>query len=154
MLIHSLQSLVIDTNIWIYLSTCGLVDTAFRLGSLHVPDLMRTKELLTELTWQDLKDKGAAFEELTSDSVRTLTEILDSTGRVSVCDVACLVLAEQMNIPLVTHDKRLLAVARKRNVLTHNFDALLELMVTAGIIDDSVRAAAIQTLVEHNMRLR
>jgi hypothetical protein len=27
--IHSLQSLVIDTNIWIYLSTCSLVDASF-----------------------------------------------------------------------------------------------------------------------------
>jgi len=152
--IRSSQSLVIDTNIWIYLSTCGLVDATFRLGSLHVPDLMRTKELLTQLTWQDLQDRGATFDELTPDCVRTLAEILGSTGRVSVCDAACLVLAEQMGVPLVTHDKKLLAVARKRNVLTHNFDALLELMVTAGIIHESVRAVAIQTLVEHDIRPR
>jgi predicted nucleic acid-binding protein len=149
---HSSQSLVIDTNIWIYLNTCGLVDAAFRLGSLHVPDLMRTKELLTELSWQDLQDKGARFEELTSDSVKTLAEILDTTRGVSLCDVACFVLAEQMHISLITHDKKLRTVARKRNVLTHNFDALLELMATAGIIDESVHTVAIQTLVEHNMR--
>jgi hypothetical protein len=55
--IHSSLSLVIDTNIWIYLSRCGLVDAAFRLGSLHVPDLMRTKEVITELSWQDLENR-------------------------------------------------------------------------------------------------
>jgi len=152
--IHSSQSLVIDTNIWIYLSTCGLVDAAFRLGSLHVPDLMRTKELITQLSWQDLQDKGATFEELTSDSVRTLIEILDITRGVSLCDVACLVLAEQMYISLITHDKKLLALARKRNVLTRNFDVLLDLMATAGIIDESVHTVAIQTLAEHDMRPR
>jgi hypothetical protein len=150
--IHSSQSLVIDTNIWIYLSTCGLVDTAFRLGSLHVPDLMHTKELLTQLTWQDLEDKGTAFEELTPDSVRTLAKLKDTSRGVSVCDVACLVLAEQMGVPLVTHDTKLYKLALKRHVLVYNYDALLELMETAGIIHESVHTVAIQTLVEHNMR--
>jgi hypothetical protein len=56
--IRSLQNLAIDTNIWIYLSICGLVDAVFRLGSLHVPDLIRTLEFIRELTWQDLQDKG------------------------------------------------------------------------------------------------
>jgi len=40
------------------LSICGLVDAVFRLGSLHVPDLIRTLEFIRELTWQDLQDKG------------------------------------------------------------------------------------------------
>jgi len=38
--IHSSLSLVIDSNIWIYLYYCGLVDAAFKLGSLHVSDLI------------------------------------------------------------------------------------------------------------------
>jgi hypothetical protein len=150
--IHSLQSLVVDTNIWIYLSTCGLVDAAFRVGSLHIPDLLRAGELLTELSWQDLQDKGAVFDELTPDGVETLAEVLGTTRGVSLCDVGCLVLAEQMSVPLVTHDKRLLTVAGRRNLPTCDFDALLELMVTEGIIDDPARAVAIRTLVEHGMR--
>jgi hypothetical protein len=57
-----------------------------------------------------------------------------------------------MHISLITHDKKLLALARKRNVLTRNFDALLDLMATAGIIDESVHTVAIQTLAEYDMR--
>ncbi len=77
--IHSSLSLVIDTNIWIYLYHCGLVDAAFELGSLHVPDLMLTNELLTELSWQDLQGKGATFDELTSDSICTVVGLKDTT---------------------------------------------------------------------------
>lgn len=152
--IHSSLSLVIDTNIWIYLYHSGLLDSAFRLGSLHVPDLMLTQELLTELSWQDLRDKGVAFDELTSDSMRSVVGLKDTTRGVSVCDVACLVLSEQMRIPLVTHDTDLYKLAVKRHASLYNYDALLDLMVAAGIIDRSVRTAAIRTLVEHNMRPR
>ncbi|MHB8107669.1 MAG: PIN domain-containing protein [Candidatus Cryosericum sp.] len=152
--IHSSLSLVIDTNIWIYLYHCGLVDAVFELGSLHVPDLMLTKELLTELSWQDLQGKGAAFDELTSDSMRTVVTLKDTTRGVSVCDVACLVLSEQMSIALVTHDKDLRKLAVKRHAPLQDFDGLLELMVTAGIINNSVRAAAIRTLIERHMRPR
>ena len=42
--IHPLQSLDIDTNIWIYLYYCGLVDAAFKLGSLHVLDPIQTRD--------------------------------------------------------------------------------------------------------------
>ncbi len=145
--IHSSLSLVIDSNIWIYLYYCGLVDAAFRLGSLHDPDLMLTNELLTQLSWQDLQDKGTTLDELTSDSMRTLAEIKATTRGVSVCDVACLVLSEQMGIPLATHDIDLHKLAQTRNVPCYNFDAFLNLMVTVGIINSKSRQAAIDTLV-------
>lgn len=150
--IHSLQSLVIDTNIWIYLSTCGLVDAAFRLGSLHVPDLMLTKELLTELSWQDLRGKGATFDELSPDSMRTVVEIKDAVRGVSVCDVACLVLSEKMCVPLVTHDTDLYRLAVKRHASVCNYDAFLELMVQAAIIDERLRQTAFETLITLHMR--
>jgi len=150
--IHSSLSLVIDTNIWIYLYYCRLVDAVFKLGSLHVPDLMLTREPLTELSWKDLQDMGVILDELPSDSMRIVLQIAETRRDVSVCDVACLVLSEQLHVPLVTNDKDLRKLGVNRHALLHDFDALLDLMVTAGIIDDSVRAAAIQTLVEHNMR--
>jgi hypothetical protein len=152
--ICSSLNLVIDSNIWIYLYYCGLVNAAFQLGSLHAPDVMRTEEPITETTWDDLEDQGLVLDELTSDDVRVAVVILDNNRRLSFCDAACLVLAEKNGISLVTHDKKLLGVARKRNVPTHNFDALLELMVTAGIISSTVRTVAIQTLVERSMRPR
>jgi hypothetical protein len=150
--IRSSQSLVIDANIWIYLSWCGLVDAAFRLGSLHVPDLMRTKEPITELTWQDLQDRGTTFDELTPDSVRTLAEIKDTSRGVSVCDVACLVLAEQISVPLVTHDTDLYKLALRRHVPLYNYYALLELMIEEAIIDKHDQQMAFGTLIAHGMR--
>jgi predicted nucleic acid-binding protein len=150
--IHSSLSLVVDSNIWIYLYYCGLVDAAFKLGSLHVPDLMLTKELLTELSWQDLQGKGVTFDELTSDSMRTVVALKDTTRGVSVCDVACLVLSEQIGIPLATHDTDLYKLARARSVPCYNFDAFLELMVEAAIMDECARQAAFETLVARHMR--
>jgi hypothetical protein len=152
--IHSSLSLVIDSNIWIYLIDCGLLDAAFGLGTLHVPDLMLMKEPLTELSWHEVQAMGATFDELSSESVATLGEILDATGGVSVCDVACLVLAEQLRIPLVTHDKKLLAVARKRDMHTYNYDAFLELMVQANIIGERDRQTAFDALVRVDERPR
>lgn len=150
--IHSSLSLVIDSNIWIYLYYCGLVDTAFKLGSLHVPDLMLTKELLTQLSWQDLQDKGATLDELTSDSMWTLAKLKDTSRGVSVCDVACLVLSEQMCVPLVTNDKDLYKLALSRHVPLYNFDAFLDLMVIVGIIDSEARQTAFETLVRVSER--
>jgi len=109
---------------------------------------------LSNYTTLFVAPKGTEFDELTSDSVKTLGDILNSTRSVSICDVACLVLAEQMNAPLVTHDKRLLAVVRTRNVHTHDFDALLDLMVTAGIIESEARQTAFETLVRISERPR
>ena len=152
MSIHSSLSLVIDTNIWIYLYHCGLVDAAFELGSLHIPDLMLTKELITELSWQDLQDKGATFHELTSDSMQTVAVLKDTTRGISICDVACLVLSEQMRIPLVTHDTNLHKLAVKRHIRVYNYDAFLELMVQTAIIDEHVRQTAFETLIALHMR--
>ena len=104
------------------------------------------------MSWHELQDKGTILDELTSDSMRIVMQIAGVWRDVSVCDVACLVLSEQLDVPLVTNDKDLRKLGVNRHALLHDFDTLLDLMVTAGIIDDSVRAAAIQTLVEHNMR--
>jgi len=152
--IHSSLSLVIDSNIWIYLYYCGLVDAALGLGSLHAPDLMRAAEPITELTWQDLEDKGAILDELAPDDVRALIEILNSNRGISFCDAACLVLAEKMDIPLVSHDNRLLKLARQRNVRTYNYDALLDVMVAEGIIESEAQQTAYETLVRIGERPR
>jgi hypothetical protein len=152
--IHSSQNLVIDSNIWIYLINCGLLDAAFRLGTLHVPDLMCMAEPLTEISWDDLQGKGVTFDELSSGSMRTLAEVKEATRGVSVCDVACLVLSEQMQIPLVTHDTDLYKLAVKRHVPVHNYDAFLELMVKEGIIDRDTQKTACETLVRPSRRPR
>jgi hypothetical protein len=151
---HSSLSLVIDSNIWIYLYHCGLVDAAFCLGSLHAPDLMRMAEPLTEITWDDLKNQGAILDELAPNDVRALLAILASYRGLSYGDAACLVLAEKYGIPLVSHDNKLLNVARKRNVPAYNYDALLDLMVTEGIIKSEAPQAAIETLVRIGERPR
>jgi hypothetical protein len=112
-----------------------------------VPDLMFTTELLTEVAWHDVQTMGTIFDELNSESMTILAKILSPTGGVSVPDVACLVLAEQLKISLATHDKKLLTVARKRNVRTYNYDALLELMVQESIIDRVTQQAASEIFV-------
>lgn len=150
--IHSSLSLVIDSNIWIYLYHCGLVDAALGLGSLHVPDVMRVVEPITETTWDDLEHRGAIVDELTSDDVRTAIDILDTNRGISFCDAACLTLAKKKGMPLVTHDKRLLNVGRKEGVPTYNFDAFLDLMVKAGIIERAARRTALETLVRVHER--
>lgn len=151
--IHSSLSLVIDSNIWIYLYYSGLLDAAFRLGSLHDPDLMLTKEPLTELSWQDLQDKGVILDELPSDSMRIVMQIAGDRRNVSVCDVACLVLSEQLHVPLVTNDKKLRKLAVHRHALLHDFDALLDLMVAADIINGEARKVAFETLAMVHERL-
>lgn len=152
--IHSSLSLVIDLNIWIYLYHCGLVNAALDLGELHVPDLMRTKELLTELSWGDLERKGVLFDELDSDNMRTVAEIKGSTGGVSVYDVACVVLAENKQVPLATNDADLYKLALKRHVPVSNFDAFLELLVQANIIGERDRQMAFDALVRVGQRPR
>ena len=150
--IHSSLSLVIDTNIWIYLHYSDLVAEAFVLGSLHVPDLMLTKELLTEPTWDGLRDKGASFDELTSDNMRTVMQIKSMHKDVSVCDVACLILSERMQVPLVTNDKDLRKLASSRHARLHSFDDLLALMVRADIISMNRQQDAIGSLVAQGER--
>ncbi len=145
--IHSSLNLVIDSNIWIYLYDCRLVDAALGLGSLHVPDVMRVAEPITETTWDDLERRGAILDELTSDDVRTALDTLDNNRGISFCDAACLTLAKRKGMPLVTHDRRLLSVGRKEGVPTYNFDAFLDLMVKAGIIEREARRTALEALV-------
>ncbi|MFA4932141.1 MAG: PIN domain-containing protein [Caldisericia bacterium] len=145
--IHSSLNLVIDSNIWIYLADCSLIGAALDLGSLHAPDVMRMAEPITETTWDDLENQGAILDELTSDDVRAALEILDNNRGISFCDAACLVIAEKNAVPLVTHDKKLLNVARRRNIRTYDYDALLDLMVAKGIIESKTRQAAFETLV-------
>jgi len=152
--IHSSLSLVIDSNIWIYLADCSLIDAALGFGSLHAPDVMRVVEPITEATWDDLEHRGTVLDELTSDDVRTALDILDNNRGISFCDAACLTLAKKKGMPLVTHDKRLLNVARKEDVPTYNFDALLDLMVTADIIEGEARQIAFETLTRVHERPR
>ena len=149
---YSSLTLVVDTNIWIYLYYSDLVAEAFVLGRLHVPDLTLTMEPLTELTWDELRDKGVSFDGLASDDMRTVKQITSMHKDVSVCDVACLVLSERMQVPLVTDDKDLRRLASSRHARLHSFDDLLALMVGADIISRNRRQEAIESLVAQHQR--
>lgn len=96
--------LVSDTNIWIDLHRCGLLETVFQLPHQFVT---------TEFVWRELHrppgtrltNLGLQLEPLSQDEILELYALRAELGNSSLPDVSCYLTARNRNWTLLTGDK-------------------------------------------------
>ncbi|MEQ6887013.1 hypothetical protein [Salicola sp. Rm-C-2C1-2] len=124
--------LVSDTNIWIDLHRCGLLETVFQLPHQFVT---------TEFVWRELRQPpgtrltnlGLLLEPLDQDEILELFDLRAALGNSSIPDVSCYLTARNRNWTLLTGDKA---------VRNSGFEAELDVRGTLWLLDE---------LYEHNL---
>lgn len=121
-----------DTNIWIDLHRCGLLEIVFQLPHQFVT---------TEFVWRELRQPsgtrltnlGLLLEPLDQDEILELFDLRMALGNSSIPDVSCYLTARNRNWTLLTGDKA---------VRNSGFEAELEVRGTLWLLDE---------LHEHNL---
>ena len=124
--------LVSDTNIWIDLHRCGLLEIVFQLPHQFVT---------TEFVWRELRQPpgtrltnlGLLLEPLDQDEILELFDLRAELGNSSIPDVSCYLTARNRNWTLLTGDKA---------VRNSGFEAELEVRGVLWLLDE---------LYEHNL---
>lgn len=110
-----IQLLISDANILIDIEDGGLIKEFFTLPfEFHVPDLLFADEL--EESHSHLLDHGLKLSELSSNSMAEALRLVRVYPKPSRYDCFALVLAKQMQCPLLTGDKPLRSMAKQERV--------------------------------------
>lgn len=95
--------LVSDTNIWIDLHRCNLLETVFKLPHQFVTTEFVWREL-RKPPGQQLTDLGLIIEPLSSDETQQLFDLKQSLNNSSLADVSCYFVASERGWTLLTND--------------------------------------------------
>jgi hypothetical protein len=95
--------LVSDTNIWIDLHRCNLLETVFRLPHQFVTTDFVWREL-RKPPGQQLTDMGLSIEAISSDETLQLFGLKQSLNNSSLADVSCYLVARERGWTLLTND--------------------------------------------------
>lgn len=143
---------VSDTNIWIDFNHAALLEELFRLPfSLCCTDFVAFELDNPSLT--PLLDLGLIVESLNSEEVLRLQELGRQHSNPSLADMSCYFLAKDRNLPLLTGDGQLRALAIRENVEVRGVLWLLDQMVEHGVIGPARAAEALRAMLGNNARL-
>ncbi|MGU7773999.1 hypothetical protein ACV229_27940 [Burkholderia sp. MR1-5-21] len=143
---------VSDTNIWIDFNHAALLEELFQLPfSLCCTDFVAYELDNPEL--MPLIDLGLTVESLSSDEVGQLQELSHQHNNPSLADMSCYFLAREHNLPLLTGDGQLRALAIRENVEVRGVLWLLDQMVEHVVISPARAAEALRAMLGNNARL-
>ena len=144
--------LISDANILIDIEVGGLIDAMFRLPYTYgTPTMLFEQEL--RLYHAHLLNKGLQLMELESTSVQRMVNLGSKYTGVSSHDLAALALAEQVQTPLLTGDRKLRQVCLEENIDVHGTVWLVGEMLDAGGIIGEQACTAYQKMEQDGSRL-
>ncbi len=124
---------VCDTSVWIDLAEGGVLDKALRPpAEMVVPDLLFDE--LRDPRGEDLVKRGLSVLELGPDEMMQLDRLTQQTRRLSLGDLAALLLAERTGFLLASRDRLLVALARERKVEVIGTASLVQRMEQEGLL--------------------
>lgn len=147
-----MQLLISDANILIDMDDSGLLSSLFKLPYEFVtPDVLFEEEL--KENHPDLLDLGLQIKSIESSFINYAFSLKSTHSKVSSNDCLVLSLAKQENCPLLTGDRRLVAVAQKEAVIVMGTLWVVEQMVIHEVITLDEAKAAYQKMQEAGSRL-
>jgi hypothetical protein len=144
---------VADANVLIDLHVGGLLPEALtRPFQLVAPDLIIAE--LDDPSGPVLISQGLREESLSAPEIGELAQLKARHPRaLSVMDLAALVLAKRLNMPLLTGEKLLRGVAEGEGVEVRGTLWLLDQMIAFEVLDGPGAAAALDSMLSAGRRL-
>lgn len=144
--------LVTDSNVWIDLNNAGLLHALFELPhTFIVPDVICAE--LKDPPCSRLEEMGLKSVSLPGASVRQVPDLRRKYPRVGLNDLFALVLARDVNTPLITGDRRLREACVAENVPVYGVLWLLDLMLYLGILTVQQRTDGVSKILACGGRL-
>lgn len=146
------QLLISDSNVFMDLECCNLLDLMFALPYYFcAPDILFEQELRQQHS--HLLTIGLQLLTLNANSMVYVYTLNEKYSNPSMNDLMALSLAKQENCPLLTGDKALRDAAQKEAVLIKGTVWVLEQLVIHQHIDKSIALTALQTMQNNHRRL-
>ena len=144
--------LVSDTNIWIDLHRCGLLETVFQLPHQFVT---------TEFVWRELHQPpgtrltnlGLFLEPLNQSEILELYELRGELGNSSVPDISCYLTARNRNWTLLTGDKAVRNSGFEADLDVRGILWLLDELYEHNLANGDTLATGLQEMLERGARL-
>lgn len=156
-----MEIIVNDTNIFIDLHSCGLLDSFFKLPyKVHTTDFVLSE--LTDGEQHETVMKYCAQKQLTvksftSKELTAIWEYYNTASKVcnvSIEDCSVLIYTKTMtNARLLTGDKTLRTRAEREGILVSGVLFIFDELVEHGIITQKEASSHLSKLVEKNVRL-
>ncbi len=144
--------LVTDTNIWIDLLHGDILEEVF-----HLPYQFCTSDFARQefrsIHPDQLEDWGLQFQELAGEYVLEITRIQQIRPRLSIPDVAALILARNLGAILITGDRGLNLFASDQGLTVHGVLWLLDEMVASSTISREKAVRSLEQMRIHGARL-
>ena len=143
---------VSDTNIWIDFYHASLLNELFKLPfSLCCTEFVAFE--LDEPNLTPLVALGLIIEPLSGEEIQELGQLTRLHNNPSLADMSCYYLAKERQMPLLTGDGQLRALAKSESVQVHGALWLLDQLVAHKIVATNRAAVALQTMLDNNARL-
>lgn len=147
-----MQLLISDANILIDMDDGGLLSSLFELPYEFVtPDVLFEEEL--KENHPNLLDLGLKVKSIESSFISYAFSLKSTHSKVSTNDCLVLSLAKQEKCPLLTGDRRLVAVAQKEAVIVMGTLWVVEQMVIHEVITLNEAKGAYHKMKEAGSRL-
>jgi len=144
--------IVTDATIWIDLHEGGLVPVAFSMNvELIAPDVVIAR--LDEPDGEQIVEQGLQRRELSKDQIRQTISLLSDRPSLSAQDCFACVLAESLDVPLLTGDKHLRRAAEEKGLKVHGALWLMDQMVRTGILTPRTAADSLESMLRAGSRL-
>ena len=144
--------LVSDTNIWIDLHRCGLLEVVFQLPHQFVT---------TEFVWRELHQPpgtrltnlGLLLEPLDQDEILELFDLRAELGNSSIPDVSCYLTARNRNWTLLTGDKAVRNSGFEEELEVRGVLWLLDELYEHNLASGDTLAEGLQAMLDRGARL-
>ena len=143
---------VVDTSVIIDLHVGQILTSFFKLPCSFVTADAILAELL-EPEGQLLIEFGLQQEELSGTQILEVMQLTATHRQPSVNDLFALVLAKELQIPLLTNDKNLRKAAAQQGVTVHGSLWILDEMVRLIVMSKQEAAEALKMMREKGSRL-
>lgn len=144
--------LIVDTNVLIDLHRGGIVELFFALPYEFVsPDV-----IIEELKMPDgrtLERQGLLRADFSGDQVEEVYALHQFNLGIAVNDIFALLLASYTELPLLTGDRLLRALANKHRVKVHGTLWVLDEMVEHSVLTPGQAAHALRLMLANHSRL-
>ncbi len=144
--------LVSDTNIWIDLHRCNLLETVFKLPHQFVTTEFVWREL-RKPPGQQLTDLGLAIEALSSDETLQLFALKQSLKNSSLADVSCYFVARDRGWTLLTNDGALRKSGHQSELDVRGVLWILDELEFHRVLSPVELASALTSMLDAGARL-
>lgn len=144
--------LVSDTNIWIDLHRCTLLETVFKLPHQFVTTEFVWREL-RKPPGQQLTDLGLTIEALSSDETLQLFDLKQSLKNSSLADVSCYFVARDRGWTLLTNDGALRKSGHQAKLDVRGVLWILDELELHQVLSPAELASALTSMLDAGARL-